>query len=148
MNVYVLLALLHHLLTVVKFPLLVLLTVIFPVHKSIVTHAHASVHVSVIVAVASFFMYHVLQFHQLHTGAVSSFHTAYNVTVFPLIPVRLLTFCQSVYVADVAVDDVLHHLNVYHAFVYVLLLSVQLVPYVQVVLLILLHAHQFLSYAI
>ena len=50
------------------------------------------------------------------------------------------------YVADVALDDVLHHLNVYHALVNELLVSAQLVPYVQVVLLIL-HAHQLLLYA-
>ena len=89
----------------------------------------------------------VLGLHQLHTGAVSSFHTAYNVSVFPLIPVRLLTLTQSVYVADVALEDVLHHLNVYHVLVNVLPLSVQFVSYVQVVLSIL-PAHQFLLYAI
>ena len=76
-----------------------------------------------------------------------SVHTAYNVTVAPLVVVRLLTLCQFVYVADVALDHVLHHLNVYHALVNVLLLSVQLLSYVQVVLLIL-HAHQLLLYAI
>ena len=81
------------------------------------------------------------------SGAVSSFHTAYNVTVHPSVVVRLLTLCQSVYVADVALDDVLHHLNVYPALVNVLLRSVQLLPYVQVVLLIL-PFHQLLLYAI
>ena len=84
----------------------------------------------------------------VHSGLASSDHTAYNVTVFPLIPVRLLTFCPFVYVAVVALDDVLHHLNVYHALVYVLLLSAQLLSYVHVVLLIAVHAHPFVLYAI
>jgi hypothetical protein len=84
----------------------------------------------------------------VHSGLSSSFHTAYNITVFPLIPVRLLTFCPFVYVAVVALDEVLHHLNVYHALVYVLLLSAQLLSYVHVVLLIVVHAHPFVLYAI
>ena len=70
--VYVLLALLHHFVIFVILPLFALLTVISLVAKSIVTHALLSVHVNIIVAVASFFIYGVLHHDHVHTGAVLS----------------------------------------------------------------------------
>ena len=89
-------------------------------------------------------VFHHINVHQLLL--VAGYVLVDNVTVDPLVAVRLLTLCQFVYVADVALDDVLHHVNVYHALVNVLVRSVQLVSYVHVVLLIL-PAHQLLLYA-
>ena len=57
-------------------------------------------------------------------------HTAYNVTVPPLVLVKLDTLCPFVYVADVAVLDFDHPKNFFTPFVNPFDVSALAVPYV------------------